>query len=91
MIIIHVKEHVLSFVHEKDFSDLYFGVSALATRPITQSYIEYPVRTSRVLRTYIDTVKGLLLDMTTCSRSRRRAANGSKRMYLDYTHGLFIT
>ncbi len=26
-----------------------------------------------------------------CSRSRRRAANGSKRMYLDYTHGLFIT
>jgi hypothetical protein len=25
------------------------------------------------------------------SRSRRRAANGSKRMYLDYTHGLFIT
>ncbi len=26
-----------------------------------------------------------------CSRSRRRVANGSKRMYLDYTHGLFIT
>ncbi len=26
-----------------------------------------------------------------CSRSRQRAANGSKRMYLDYTHGLFIT
>ncbi len=26
-----------------------------------------------------------------CSQSRRRAANGSKRMYLDYTHGLFIT
>ncbi len=26
-----------------------------------------------------------------CSWSRRRAANGSKRMYLDYTHGLFIT
>jgi hypothetical protein len=46
--IIHVKEQVLRFVHEKDFSDLYFGVSALATRPITRSYIEYPVRTSRV-------------------------------------------
>ncbi len=26
-----------------------------------------------------------------CSRSQWRAANGSKRMYLDYTHGLFIT
>ncbi len=26
-----------------------------------------------------------------CSRSRRRAASGSKRKYLDYTHGLFIT
>jgi hypothetical protein len=26
-----------------------------------------------------------------CSRSRRRAANRSKRMYRDYTHGLFIT
>jgi hypothetical protein len=26
-----------------------------------------------------------------CSRSQRRAANGSKRMYLDCTHGLFIT
>jgi hypothetical protein len=26
-----------------------------------------------------------------CSRSRRRAVNGSKCMYLDYTHGLFIT
>jgi hypothetical protein len=26
-----------------------------------------------------------------CSQSRRRAANGSKRMYLDDTRGLFIT
>jgi hypothetical protein len=26
-----------------------------------------------------------------CSRSRRRAAKVDKRMYLDYTHGLFIT
>jgi hypothetical protein len=28
---------------------------------------------------------------TTCSRSRRRAAKGDKRMVLVHTHGLFIT
>jgi hypothetical protein len=27
----------------------------------------------------------------TCSRSRRRAAKGDKRMVLVHTHGLFIT
>jgi hypothetical protein len=33
----------------------------------------------------------LIFSDANCSRSRRRAAHGSKRMYLDDTHDLFIT
>jgi hypothetical protein len=94
----HTALHTMASIHEdSSYSSLHphklfifysslhpHGVFILYPSP-TQALHTLPSPT-RALHTLDFPYKG-----SSCSLSRWRAAHGSKRMSLDYTHGLFIT